>query len=213
MQPRTETPSDSTIARDATYHRAPEALRARVGASLRAAARSERAPLPWHAFLLGAACAMAGVAAWNSPLLGWLTRHDDRLERDVLAAHLRSVGEGGRLMEVASSDQHTVKPWFTGKLDYAPPVREARETGFALAGARVDELDGHRVAALVYKYRLHTVNVFVWPSEGAAEAAPRASPQRGFAVVSWSCAGMQYWAASDVAAGDLSRLAEASCRR
>jgi anti-sigma factor RsiW len=185
----------------------------RVRAGLRAAARSEPRPLAWRAFLLGAACGVASVAAWNPALLGWRSPAGDELERQVLAAHLRSVSEGGRLMDVASSDQHTVKPWFTGKLDYAPPVREASDAGFALGGARVDQVGGRPVAALVYRYRLHLVNVFVWPAEGETEVAPRARSPRGFTVLSWSCAGMQYWAASDVAAAELTRLAQASCAR
>jgi anti-sigma factor RsiW len=125
------------------------------------------------------------------------------LEREVIAAHLRSL-QASHLVDVPSSDRHTVKPWFTGKLDFAPEV--VQPEGFELVGGRLDYLDGRPVAGLIYKRRQHVINVFTWPAEGGEES-PRADTQQGFHVVHWTRHGMQWWAISDTAEEDLKELA------
>jgi anti-sigma factor RsiW len=126
----------------------------------------------------------------------------------ALDAHLRSL-QLGHLTDVVSTDAHTVKPWFEGKLSYAPPVVDLAAEGFPLIGGRLDVVEGRTIAALVYARRKHVVSVFVWPSEGAPETAPRSAARQGYAWIQWSHAGMRYWVVSDVAPAEqeeLSRL-------
>ena len=222
-------PGDEPIvARDATYYRAPDALRQRVRASLAAAAREGGAsrPVPprgisgvlagvlqpfagWRLAGAGAAFAFVAIASWNAALLQSRPSADELVGRDVLNAHVRSLIAANHLNDVISTDQHTVKPWFTGKLDFAPPVQDYATSGFELTGGRLDYVSGRPVAALVYKHRLHTVNVFVWPAAGTGNAPARVTPVNGYALAQWRTGGMQYWAASDVAPADLVTLAEA----
>jgi anti-sigma factor RsiW len=127
------------------------------------------------------------------------------LQEEVIAGHVRSLLVD-HLTDVATSDQHTVKPWFNGKIDFSPPVVDLAPQGFPLVGGRVDYLDGRVVAALVYKRHGHLINVFVWP---APAAASRISSRDGYNIENWSKDGLTFWAVSDTAADDLVRLREA----
>lgn len=126
---------------------------------------------------------------------------DDALAQEVVSSHVRSL-MAAHLFDVASSDQHTVKPWFSGRLDYAPAVRDLREWGYPLAGGRLDYIDGRSVAALVYMHRQHRINLFTWPSE-SADSAPRALSRNGYNIIHWTHARMTNWVVSDLNAGDL----------
>jgi anti-sigma factor RsiW len=129
--------------------------------------------------------------------LAWLhAAQDGRLLDDVVASHVRST-LGQHLVDVESSDHHTVKPWLSSKLDFSPPVAELGIPGSALLGGRVDYLDGHPVAALVYRQGQHVVNAFVWPTSGK-DSEPRFAVERGFQTAHWSSAGMTHWVISDV---------------
>jgi anti-sigma factor RsiW len=144
------------------------------------------------------------VGAWQT--VAWRGDVAEKgFARQVLDAHLRSL-QLTHLTDVASTDQHTVKPWFVGKLDFAPPVADFSAEGFPLVGGRLDVVGGRSVAALVYNRRKHVINLFVWPSE-EADAAPRSGVQRGYAWIRWTRGGMSFWAVSDVAASDLEELA------
>jgi anti-sigma factor RsiW len=144
------------------------------------------------------------VGAWQTAT--WRADVADReVARQVLDAHLRSL-QLTHLTDVASTDQHTVKPWFVGKLDFAPPVADFAAEGFPLVGGRLDAVGGRSVAALVYNRRKHVINLFVWPSE-EPDAAPRSGTQHGYAWIRWRRGGMSFWAASDVAASDLDEFA------
>lgn len=123
----------------------------------------------------------------------------------VLDAHLRSL-QPGHLTDVASTDQHTVKPWFDGRLNFAPPVTDFAVQGFPLEGGRLDVLNGQTVAALVYARRKHVINVFVWPTD-QRDLSFRAGSTRGYAWIHWRKAGMEFCAISDVAPADLHELA------
>jgi anti-sigma factor RsiW len=112
------------------------------------------------------------------------------------------------LTDVPSTDQHTVKPWFSGKLDYSPPVRDLAARGFTLTGGRLDYLNGRTVAALVYQRRQHTINLFVWPVE-ARDRNPAVSSRQGFHLVTWRKGGMEYWAISDLNEAELLEFARA----
>jgi anti-sigma factor RsiW len=129
----------------------------------------------------------------------------DRVAHATLDAHLRSL-QLARLTDVASTDVHTVKPWFVGRLSYSPPVIDFAADGFPLVGGRLDVVDGRTVAALVYAHRQHFVNVFVWPAEDTPDAAAPSATDRGYATLRFTHGGMEYWAVSDVAPADVEAL-------
>lgn len=196
----------SALIRDhATRHRAPESLRAgiRTQIALEEARRaSPPAPVksvrrPW--FVVGWGTASAGFALGMlcMALLLPLAQHivvTGPLEADLVAGHVRAL-RVGPIAEVLSGDRHTVKPWFQGKLDYAPPVFDFADSGFALTGGRIERLRGERVAVLAYNHNGHMIDVYVWPSSEHRE--PQRSMQRGFNVVNWADGSMQYWAVAD----------------
>jgi anti-sigma factor RsiW len=122
----------------------------------------------------------------------------------IVDAHLRSL-QPGHLEDVVSTDQHTVKPWFDGKLDFAPPVRDFASEGFPLQGGRVDVVRGHTVAVLVYGRRKHVVNVFIWPT-AEHDSRPRSGSQLGYNWVDWRQGGMELCAISDANSSDLDAL-------
>jgi anti-sigma factor RsiW len=170
----TERATRAAVREHATYHRAPADLARRI--------RGVLAGMLTLQFLLG-----PDVAP---------------LAEQVLAAHSRSL-LANHITDVASSDQHTVKPWFNGRLDFSPPVRDLTSAGFPLVGGRLDYLEGHVVAALVYRHRQHFINVFVWPAAGQVQVAPERIERRGYYLTRWTQEGMSFWAVSDLNAEEL----------
>jgi anti-sigma factor RsiW len=153
--------------------------------------------------------ALAGLVA-IALSLGLGSPHDERdalLLQEVIAGHVRaSIGE--RLVDVASSDQHTVKPWLSARLDYSPPVSAAPEPGTTFVGGRIDYLDGRQVAALVYRRRQHVIDAYVWPG-AVTDSSLHAQSLRGFNSVHWSHSGMNHWLVSDINRDELLALARA----
>jgi anti-sigma factor RsiW len=129
---------------------------------------------------------------------------EQMLVAEVVDAHLRSL-QPGHLTDVVSTDQHTVKPWFDGKVDFAPPVKDFAEQGFPLQGGRLDVVHGRSTAALVYGRRKHVVNVFIWPTN-ELDAESRAGSLQGYQWINWRKGGMEFYAVSDAAASDLEQL-------
>jgi anti-sigma factor RsiW len=213
MDTRRDPPDEPMVARDATYYRAPDALRERIRATIaadgfeRPAPPRARARPAWWGWMGGAAMAAAAAAlSWNVALMQVASREDDGLAREVTSAHVRSLMLANHLNDVASTDQHTVKPWFEGKIDFAPRVEELSSCGFPLLGGRLDYLDGRAVAAMTYRRRLHVVNLFEWPAtRGAAEL--QVMNINGYSIARWSDRGLQYWAVSDVADADIREFA------
>jgi anti-sigma factor RsiW len=194
------------VARDATYYRAPDALRARIRSSIGAEARRQFRPKLWTWGGMAAGMAAASVISWNVALMQARSSGDDLLEREVASAHVRSLMAEGHLNDVVSTDQHTVKPWFNGKLDFSPPVYDFTGRGYPLLGGRLDYLGGRPVAALVYGRRKHLINVFLWPSTGpAGQGAPET--RQGYHLLHWATPEYTYWVASDLGATELADFA------
>jgi anti-sigma factor RsiW len=124
------------------------------------------------------------------------------LAQQVLSSHIRSLMPQ-HLTDVSSSDQHTVKPWFNGRLDFSPPVADFAKEGFPLVGGRLDYVDNRPVAALVYGRRKHFINVFVWPSASKIDAGTKDMTLQGYNLVQWTKSGMTYWVVSDLSKSEL----------
>ena len=191
----------SALTSGATAYRAPAHLRRNVRAALRREAKSSRQILaPWLTFAAG--------AAFAAILLGFVFFQTTRAARtnaiadQVVANHVRSL-LAAQLVDVVSSDQHTVKPWFDGKIDFAPEVRDLSTDGFPLVGGRLDYLDGKTVAALVYQRNKHSINLFITPALTSRNTSPATISRRGYNIVTWTNNGMKYWAVSDLNQAEL----------
>jgi anti-sigma factor RsiW len=197
----------AAIREGADYHDAPAALRQRLAGLLPPAPTQAPAPARpsalaaavqrWFAWRpLAASFATVAMLALALDLAFLRPSQDDRLLDEVVASHVRST-LGQHLVDIASSEHHTVKPFLSSKLDFSPPANELPLPGSIFLGGRVDYLDGHPVAALVYRQGEHVVNSFVWPATGA-ESKPSFASARGYQTAHWSESGMNHWVISDV---------------
>ncbi|HMF94118.1 MAG TPA: anti-sigma factor [Vicinamibacterales bacterium] len=198
----TERQALSRLVQSTGYRTAPDRLRARVAAS---AARSTSS----HRLMMWAAAAVLALAVGGGAVLVRSPQvHGDPIADEVVNGHVRSL-MAEHLFDVRSTDQHTVKPWFLGKLDFAPPVADLASIGFPLVGGRLDYVGGRPAAALVYQRQKHTINVFVSPDE-TSQSTPIASQSiRGFHVRHWTRGGMAFWAVSDLNDNELTAFARA----
>jgi anti-sigma factor RsiW len=187
------------------YAKAPAALRARVRTKLPGVPAVAPRRALWRGLAVAASLTLVFFGLWRTVPARREEVAEREVARQVLDAHLRSL-QLAHLTDVASADQHTVKPWFVGKLDFAPPVLDLASDGFPLVGGRLDVVGGQSVAALVYARRKHFINVFVWPSD-KPDAALRSGAERGHTWIRWTRGRMRFWAVSDVAAPDLEEFA------
>ena len=183
---------------------APPALRARIESALPSPRPANVVPMPSRrSFIRGMATGGLLSGALAASLVVFVSRRDEdqRILGDVVSAHLRAL-QGDHLIDVVSTDQHTVKPWFNGRLDLAPPVVDLTAQNFALIGGRLDYIDGQPVAAIVYKRRAHVINLFV--SQAAGSELPATMEQlQGFNVWRWRHADLAFYAVSDINAEEL----------
>jgi anti-sigma factor RsiW len=184
----------------------PADLEKRVRSKLRRENKPERKLfVRWRWLIPLTSLALAVGLVWGFTTIFTRRSDSDLLAQEIVSSHVRSL-MADHLTDVPSSDQHTVKPWFDGKLDFSPPVKDLAQQGFPLNGGRLDYI-GHRpVAALVYRRRQHSINVFIWPSAEAMNE--RASSNNGFNVIRWSNAGMAYWAVSDLNFDELQQFVQ-----
>jgi anti-sigma factor RsiW len=190
------------------YH-APASLRNRVQQLAPAAHRTVEPHLPrldwlWKLFAVGATV-VAVLLLLMRPTGVLQTDQNDQFISEVVSCHVRSLMPG-HLTDVVSSDQHTVKPWFDGKLDFAPVVKDFTQQEYLLVGGRLDYLDGRTVAALVYRHNKHYINVFIWPSANG-NSSEQMTSYNGYAVVSRKLNGFQYYLVSDMDESGLEQLA------
>jgi anti-sigma factor RsiW len=195
------------MVRRAPYYQAPETLRARLTpARPRSTATSHL--LAWAAAAVIVASLTGSILLVRSSTRAARVDPVDAVAQEVVSSHVRAL-MGEHLFDVRSTDQHTVKPWFLGKLDFSPPVTDLAQAGFPLTGGRLDYVAGRPVAALVYTRRQHTINVFVWPEASDAVRSSDARAIRGFHVRHWTRGGMTCWAVSDVNDADLDQFVHA----
>jgi len=194
------------------YHHAPPGLAARIGAML----PREEVPAPSRPWLrvpafafagTGLAGALAGVALTLLVVGGGGSAPDEAVEQSVIGSHIRSM-MADHLTDVLTSDQHTVKPWLSARLDVSPSVRELKDQGFPLIGGRLDYVDGHPAAAVVYQHAKHVINLFAWASPGKPDTGFHDESRQGFNVVTWRRGGITYYAVSDVEADQLAAFAK-----
>jgi len=190
------------IRREAPYYDAPAHLTGVIRGALRHADKSGDRPERWVA--VAATILLAASLAWNIAQFQSRSSSAGLTAQNVVSSHIRSL-IGTHLLDVSSSDQHTVKPWFNGKLDFSPDVKDFASRGFPLIGGRIDYLDGRPVAALVYQRRQHVINLFTWP--GPSPGGDKDVARNGYRAVHWSNAGMTYWAVSDLSLGELQQFA------
>ena len=188
----------------ALYHRAPPPLRRRLRAAVAGSGRSATS-FPLRAgYALAACLLLAALTALFWRPASQRPAEDSALTQAVVDSHVRSL-MAAHLFDVVSTDKHTVKPWFSGKLDFSPPVTDPARQGFPLTGGRLDYLDGRPVAALVYRRNKHVINLFVWPDRGVGEGG--GAVRQGYNVLHWDQAGMSFWAVSDLNGGELRQFA------
>jgi anti-sigma factor RsiW len=194
---------------DTLYFKAPLNLEKNIRRSLRQAAKAE-SPSSWFStswFKIAApVMAAALVLLALMPILRGPSS-DEFLTQEVVANHVRSLMVN-HLADVPSTDEHTVKPWFNGKLNFSPSVTDLAKQGFPLVGGRLDYLDNRPVAALVYQRDKHVINVFVWPANERAESGAPIKTRQGYHVIHWTSSGMNFWAVSDLEQNQLVKFTD-----
>jgi mycothiol system anti-sigma-R factor len=202
------------ISGNAQYFPAPADLRKRIQSSIRQVGKSELIfpTMPWRWLAVAASVAFVVILAWALIPRLYGVDAEQLVAQEVVSSHVRSLMVD-HVADVMSSNQHTVKPWFNGKLDFSPPVKNLAKEGFPLVGGRLDYLENRAVAALVYQRKNHFINLFIWPSSRDSNVNTKAPARQGYHLFHWSKSGMTYWAISDLNETELQefvRLVQAS---
>ena len=187
------------LKQDALYFTAPKELRRKVKAELYSQFATKSRWNFWNWNWLTATTTSVATACLALLLIVTLTRPSaqQQLTQEIVSSHIRSL-MASHIMDVASTDQHTVKPWFAGKLDFSPPVKDLAAQGFSLIGGRLDYLGGRSVAALVFQRNKHLINLFIWPVTAKDSEPVPLTPIHGYNLIHWSEANMTFWAVSDL---------------
>ena len=192
----------------APYYFAPAALEQSIRKALRRVTvdetRAAASHVPWRWLAIAASVLLAISVSWNLRPSQRRTLEKDLVAQNILADHIRSL-IGTHLLDVPSTDQHTVKPWFNGKLDFSPEVRDFASQGFPLIGGRLEYLMDRTVAALVFARRQHIINVFTWPADSTLVSQSQIS-RNGYNVVHWTHGSMTFWAVSDIGLTELTQF-------
>jgi anti-sigma factor (TIGR02949 family) len=196
-----------SIKQNASYYQAPPELATRIRKSLQLGGPDKSSAFAsyWRLMTIAACLLLAVSFGFNLFMLRTRPPAADVIAQDAVASHIRAL-LGNRLVDVPSSDQHTVKPWFNGKVDFSPVVKDLKPEGFPLVGGRIDYVGNRAVASLVYQRRKHVIDLFIWPS---ANRNPEKFPEttlNGYNVVRWANAGMTYCLVSDLNIGELRQL-------
>lgn len=181
----------------------------RLRSALRSESKSNPKPgfLRWRWILAGASLVGAVIAVWAIVAIFARPSAGDVLAQEVVSSHVRSLMTD-HLTDVPSSETHTVKPWFDGKLDFSPPVKDLSKQGFSLNGGRLDYIGNRPVAALIYQRRQHWINLFVWPSTGSGDVTEKVSVHQGYNLIRWANGGMNYWVVSDLNLAELQQFVQ-----
>ena len=196
----------SALGGSALQFKLPPGLRGRIVSELQPDSPAEPSwRFWWSPWFAGAATALVVALSIIFVAINFnpsLSR--DRLLGELASSHVRSL-MASHLMDVASTDQHTVKPWFIGKLDFSPPVADLADVGFPLVGGRLDRIEGRSAAAIVFRRRQHVINVFVWPV-GESRFTPHGEREDGYNASTWSQSGLNFMAVSEIPAGELQQF-------
>ena len=198
-----------TLKQDALYFTAPAELRQRIESELPSPAKTvpQRPVWSWNWLTT----AMSGAFAICLALLLTVTlfrpSSDQSLAHEVVSSHIRSL-MASHALDVVSTDQHTVKPWFNGKLDFSPPVKNLASQEFPLIGGRLDYIGARNVAALVFQRHKHVINLFIWPAKEKASKPASLTPIQGYNLIHWSDAQMTFWAVSDLNESELMQFVQ-----
>jgi anti-sigma factor RsiW len=201
----------AAIREGSLYHPSPPQLRSRILSAIVAESGSpmridRSSNVRWWIGIAATIVIAAGLA-WQLIPRANESAGLNAITQELVSDHIRSL-LATHLMDVQSTDQHTVKPWFNGKTDFSPTVQNFAKDGFVLVGGRLDYADGRSIAALVYQHNKHFINVFVWPIAEKQKLASQSLSTRGYHVIQWSDGGFNYTAISDMAMDDLQRLAQ-----
>ena len=207
---RSQTALRSALKDSSLYYSAPASLEKRIRSSLRREAKSEadRRWFGWRWLPVGAMALILLLAfvIWRAAP-GLRPAGDDLLAQEVVSNHVRSLLLETHHIDVVSEDPHTVKPWFDGKLDFAPPVKDFSSQGFPLLGGRLEYLNNRAVAALIYQRQKHFINLYIWPAEQSNATSEVATKRQGYNLLHWTNSGMTYWAISDLNGVELHEFA------